>query len=94
MFAVERWPSVATPNTTNEGNRGHRALRLRLLPDGALEPDEHEQETIRIARDLSAEGLSLRKIGARLLALGRTPKASTRGHPRTVQSLLRAREVA
>ena len=44
--------------------------------------------------DLSARGLSLRKIGARLLALGRTPKASTRWHPRTVQSLLRAREVA
>ncbi len=66
----------------------------RLLPGGLLEMHDHEQETIRVARDLRAEGLSLRKIGARLHELGRQPKQSSRWHPRCIQSLLRSQVVA
>ena len=48
----------------------------------------------RIAKDLHATGLSLRKIGAKLLELGHAPKVSAKWHARTVQSLLRAQVVA
>ena len=66
----------------------------RRRPDGTLEPETDEQETIAIAKDLHATGLSLRKIGARLLEMGRRPKVSAQWHARTVQSLLRAQVVA
>ncbi len=66
----------------------------RKLPGGSLEADDHEQETIAIAKDLRATGLSLRKIGARLMELGRVPKLAAQWHARTVSSLLRAQVVA
>lgn len=67
---------------------------MRRVPGGSLKADENEMETIALAKDLSATGLSLRKVGARLMELGRRPKVSTRWHARTVQSLLRAQVVA
>ncbi|MBN1773173.1 MAG: recombinase family protein [Deltaproteobacteria bacterium] len=59
-----------------------------------LESDDDEQRVIAAARDLRAEGLSLRAIGAALEARGLLPRSGRRWHPETVRALLPAQEVA
>ncbi len=77
-----------------EYSGGHCPFGHRRARGGGLEPDEVEQETIAIAKDLSAAGMSLRKIAVRLLELERRPKKARRWHARTVSSLLKAQVVA
>ena len=60
-----------------------------LAPDGiALEPHEQERETVRLAAALRAEGLSLRKVGAELLAAGRAPRTGRAWDATQVEGLL------
>lgn len=69
---------------------GHTPYGWRLAPDGVrLEADEAEQETIRMAREASTAGLSLRAIGAALADRGLLPR-SGRWHAETVKATLSA----
>jgi DNA invertase Pin-like site-specific DNA recombinase len=56
--------------------------------DGGLVPDEREQEAVVLARQLRAQGLSLRAIGARLEAAGYRPKVGERWQPTQVNRLV------
>lgn len=53
--------------------------------------DEAEQETIRLARQLRASGLSLRGVGQALAAQGRRTKRGGQWNPRTVALLMEDR---
>jgi len=70
--------------------RGERVgdvrLGFRLANDGRTElEDEREQACIALARRLRAEGLSLRAVGAELLAQGFLPRAVTRRRARAAE---------
>ena len=61
-----------------------------LADDGVrLLDNAEEQAVIQQARELKAEGLSLRAIAARLTALGRTSRG-TGWHPQTIKNILSA----
>jgi site-specific DNA recombinase len=63
----------------------------RTGPDGvALMPHVIEQEIILQARNLTATGLSLRAVGARLEADGMLPRSGKKWHAETVRDLLAA----
>ena len=53
--------------------------------------DPHEQETVRMARELFDAGRSYRAIAAELTAAGRTTKRGGRWHAETVACLIRTR---
>jgi DNA invertase Pin-like site-specific DNA recombinase len=53
--------------------------------------DPHEQETVRMARELFNAGRSYRAIAAELTAAGRTTKRGGRWHAETVACLIRTR---
>ena len=60
-----------------------------LAEDGAhLAPHQGEQAIIQAARELKAQGWSLRKIGAGLVARGMLPRAGGEWHAKSVRSLL------
>jgi len=59
-----------------------------------LTPNEREQEIARAARELREEGMSLRKVGKRLQALGLLPRSGKSWHPETVKSVLNAKVAA
>jgi DNA invertase Pin-like site-specific DNA recombinase len=56
--------------------------------DGELVPDVVEQQAVTLAKQLHAEGLSLRAIGACLAAAGHWPKAGERWAPTQVNRLV------
>lgn len=57
----------------------------RLAADGrTLEVDPAERRAVELVRELRAEGLALRAIGARLEAAGCVPRGGGRWHPDTV----------
>lgn len=58
------------------------------VSDGLLVPDASEQSAIAAARAMRADGLSLRKIGARLFASGHRPRSGLAWHPQTVKRIL------
>lgn len=59
--------------------------------DGALVPDEREQQAITLARRLRRGGLSLRQIADRLSKAGHTPKGGGRWHPPLIARLVQRR---
>lgn len=64
-----------------------------LAEDGiALEPNEPERETVRLAVELRAQGLSLRRVGAWLLAAGHPPRSGRAWDAHQVESLLASAE--
>lgn len=63
----------------------------KLAADGVhLESDAGELEKIRVARELRAEGLSLRAVGRRLAECGMLPRSGGRWHHETVKAVLQA----
>ena len=57
----------------------------RLAADGIhLEADPAEARAVALVRELRAEGLSYRAIGARLTAAGHTPRGGRTWHPDTI----------
>lgn len=56
--------------------------------DGSLVRDDTEQATLERARQLRAEGKSLRAIASTLEHEGHKPKRSTKWHPQTVAAVL------
>jgi DNA invertase Pin-like site-specific DNA recombinase len=56
--------------------------------DGTLVPDAQEQEALRLARRLRAEGESLRGIGRALLDAGYEPRAATQWHVAVLSRLV------
>jgi len=59
-----------------------------------LEACQEEQEAMRLAGELRAAGLSLRKVGERLAARGYLPRAGKGWHPQTVKALLSGKVAA
>jgi DNA invertase Pin-like site-specific DNA recombinase len=63
----------------------------RLAADGrTLEADPAEGRAVELVRELRAEGLTLRAIGARLEAAGCAPRGGGRWHPDTVARIAAA----
>lgn len=63
----------------------------KLAADGVhLEPDAGELEKTRVARELRAEGLSLRAVGRRLENRGMLPRSGGHWHHETVKAVLAA----
>lgn len=87
--------SAALQHKRSKGERvGAVPYGYRLAADGVhLEPDETEQAIIAAAREYHAAGLSLRKIGERLLAAGHQPRTGAKWYAQSVKRLLSA-EVA
>lgn len=56
---------------------------------GTLVENQAEQATIARARELRDDGMSLRAIGATLVAEGRAPRNSEKWHVQVVKRLLR-----
>lgn len=63
--------------------------RLEEAEPGRLRRDGREQEAIALARQLRADGLSLRAIDRELRAQGHLPRGGRRWHVQTVSNLLR-----
>jgi DNA invertase Pin-like site-specific DNA recombinase len=60
-----------------------------------LQPHREEQEALKLMRDLHAEGLSLRKIGAELESRGvKTKTGKTRWNPNSIKQVLEAKQAA
>jgi site-specific DNA recombinase len=86
MTAVSQWEREATGERTRDAMRhkksngervGNIQYGFRLGPDGALEPDPHEQTVLSTIRELRANRYTLRAIAANLNARGwRTRRAS------------------
>ena len=57
----------------------------------SLIPRVDEQRSIRVARELAAAGLSLRKVGAMLAERGILPRTGTSWHQQKVKLLIAAR---
>lgn len=105
LASVAQWEREATGERTaaalahkrrqNEYTGGHPPYGWALADDGrTLVPVEAEQESIALASRLRDEGLSLRKIGARLEARGVRPRSGGGWHAKTVRSLINAKEAA
>jgi DNA invertase Pin-like site-specific DNA recombinase len=63
----------------------------RLAADGrSLEADPGEARAVALVRELRAEGLTLRAIGARLEAAGYVPRGGGKWHPDTVARIAAA----
>ncbi len=60
----------------------------RVGPAGRLEADPGEQATVARARELRAEGASLREVARRLLAEGHRPRKGRRWHVQVVARLI------
>ena len=78
----------------NKGQRtGGVPYGYNLAADGiSLEPDERERETVSLAASLRAQGLSLRRIGAKLLAAGHAPRGGMSWSASQVERLLASAE--
>ncbi|MEZ6010111.1 MAG: recombinase family protein, partial [Planctomycetota bacterium] len=62
---------------------------FRVAYDGkTLLPDDHEQAVIARARELHAEGLSLRAIGRALIEEGHAPRAGKAWHVQLVARMV------
>lgn len=63
-----------------------------LKPDGkTLEPCDHEQQAIMIAKLMRGKGMALAKIGRELLIDGFNPRSGKEWHPEQVKRLVEAR---
>lgn len=93
-LASER-TAAALAHKRSKGERvGNVPYGYHLAADGVhLEPDANEQAIIRLARELKTAGLSLRRIGERLVARGLLPRTGGSWHASQVAKLLKA-EVA
>lgn len=61
---------------------------LRAVDGGALTADDAEARAVARARELAAEGLSLRAVGARLLAEGLAPRRAATWSPSVLRRLV------
>ena len=83
--------AMAYKRQQREYTGGEPPYGWRLAADGVhLDPHTDEQAIVREALELSAEGLSLRKIGAPLAARGLLPRQGKAWNPKTVRDLLQA----
>ena len=62
---------------------------FRVTKDGALEPDDDEQEMVAVARRLRERGLSLRAIDRELRARGHLPRNGRAWHVQTLATIVR-----
>lgn len=86
--------AMAHKKSRHEYTGGRVPYGWTLTADGVhVEPCEAEQAVIKIALDLKAAGLSLRKIAADLAEQDLLPRSGGKWHPKTVSGLLKA-EVA
>lgn len=104
LASVAQWEREATGERTSaalahkrargEYTGGRVPYGWTLADDGVrLRPVASEQQAISVARDLRANGLSLRRVGRELAERGLTPRTGRHWHAKTVRDLLRA-EVA
>lgn len=88
---------AALPVKRGRGERlgGDLPYSYHLGPDGVhLEADEDDQQVIAAAPELRSAGMSLRQIGAALMARGLLPRSGRSWYPETVRALLLAQEAA
>jgi len=101
LASVSQWEREAIGERTSvalqhkqargEFTGGEAPYGWSVAADGVnLEAHDGEQEVIRGALELRAAGLSLRKVGAELEALGFLARGGRRWHPQTVKNLLAA----
>lgn len=82
--------ALAVKKTRNEFT-GSAPYGFRLSADGVhLEADDVEARAVALAKQLRAEGGSLRTIGARLLAEGHAPRGGKSWNPNTVARIVAA----
>jgi DNA invertase Pin-like site-specific DNA recombinase len=83
--------AMATLAAAGRYTGGRVPYGSRLAADGTtLEADPAEVEVLRVARELRASGLSLRKIGAELHARGMAPRGGGAWHATAVARLVDA----
>jgi DNA invertase Pin-like site-specific DNA recombinase len=91
---AERTTAALAEKKSKRERLGTTPLGYRTVQTDAgaqLVSDEAEQETVRMARELRAAGLTLRAIAARLASAGRTTKRGGRWQPETIAKVLRTR---
>ena len=83
--------SIALRNKIKKMERiGSIPYGLSLSDDGIhLIPNHQELKLIESARKLKGEGLSLRRIGERLIELGFVPRSKKKFHPVTLQNIIK-----
>lgn len=87
--------AMAHKRSRREYTGGRVPYGWSVSADGVhLEPVEAEQAVVRVARELSKAGLSLRAVGAQLAARGVLPRTGGTWHASQVQVLLGADTVA
>lgn len=102
LMSVAQWEREAIGERTsaamrhkaqnNEYTGGGVPYGWSLAADGVnLSPCSQEQQAIKYARQLHADGVSLRKIGALLQAKGYGPKSGKKWYPSGIKRVLSAR---
>ena len=87
--------ALAVKRGRGEKTGGAVPYGYQLDADGVhLVADDAEQRVVALVRELRAEGLSLRAIGARLTARGMVPRSGGSWQAQTVARIARAAEVA
>lgn len=103
LGAVSSWERDAISERTREALR-HKASKgeytggkvpfgYSVSDDGMLQPVAWEQDVLSLVRALRAEGVSLRKIAAKLAELGFSPRKGTKWHPQQIKHMLATRLV-
>ena len=73
---------------------GHARYGYRVVDGGKLEPIDHEQTVIALARGLRSRGRSLRAVVDRLAKLGCLSRAGKPFVPCQIQAMTESREAA
>ena len=68
--------------------RPRAGVELREDPCGVIVEDADEQVVVRRAREIRAEGASLREVGRRLLDDGQRPRTGKRWHVQVVARMV------